>query len=82
MKWARLPAGEYWDSQLIENYIYPRATFGEEPQATYLKAAPDEEIPMFPRESINVVVVGGETNAYWRLFSANYARTISVDAWR
>src|SRR2546426_8050044 len=27
---AKMPAGEYWDYQLIQNYIYPRATFGEE----------------------------------------------------
>src|SRR5262249_55472327 len=26
---ARLRAGEYWDYQLIQNYVYPRATFGE-----------------------------------------------------
>jgi hypothetical protein len=79
---ARMPAGEYWDYQLIQNYVYARATFGEEPVATYLKAAPDEEIPMFPRESINVVVVGGETNGYWRLFSASYSKTIKIDDWR
>ena len=42
-----MPAGEYWDYQLIQNYIYPRATFGEEPYASKLKAAPDEMIPMF-----------------------------------
>src|SRR6266850_8442006 len=38
---ARMPAGEYWDYQLVQNYIYPRATFGEEPWATKLRAAPD-----------------------------------------
>ena len=41
---ALMPAGEYWDYQLIQNYIYPRATFGEEPYASKLKAAPDEMI--------------------------------------
>ncbi|MBI1961998.1 MAG: hypothetical protein HYS37_01375, partial [Candidatus Rokubacteria bacterium] len=25
---ARMPAGEYWDYQLVQNYVYPRATFG------------------------------------------------------
>ena len=43
---ACMPAGEYWDYQLIQNYIYPRATFGEEPYASKLKAAPDEMIRM------------------------------------
>ncbi|HUK64796.1 MAG TPA: UGSC family (seleno)protein, partial [Dongiaceae bacterium] len=64
---ARMRASEYWDYQLIQNYVYPRATFGEEPYATMLRAAPDELIPMFRRDDIHVVVVGGETNGYWRI---------------
>jgi hypothetical protein len=79
---ARMPAGEYWDYQLVQNYIYPRATFGEEPWATWLKAAPEALIPMFRREDIHVVVVGGETNGYWRIMGCNYQKTVSVDAWR
>ncbi len=79
---ALMPAGEYWDYQLVQNYIYPRATFGEEPWATKLKAAPDALIPMFRREDIHVVVVGGETNGYWRIMGCNYQKTVSVDAWR
>src|SRR3989454_5244162 len=79
---ARMRASEYWDYQLVQNYIYPRATFGEEPWASKLKAAPDEEIPMFRREDIHVIVVGGETNGYWRIMGGNYQKTESVDAWR
>jgi len=79
---ARMPAGEYWDYQLIQNYVYPRATFGEEPWASKLKAAPDEMIPMFRREDVHVIVVGGETNGYWRIMGANYQKTVSVDDWR
>src|SRR2546428_981590 len=79
---ARMRAGEYWDYQLIQNYIYPRATFGEEPWASKLRAAPDEEIPMFRREDIHVIVVGGETNGYWRIMGCTYGKTESVDAWR
>ncbi|HVG96069.1 MAG TPA: UGSC family (seleno)protein [Chloroflexota bacterium] len=79
---AQMPAGEYWDYQLIQNYIYPRATFGEEPYASKLKAKEDELIPMFRREQIQVVVVGGETNGYWRIFGAGYNKTVSVDDWR
>ncbi|GEM_PF-711935 len=67
---ACMPAGEYWDYQLIQNYVYPRATFGEEPYATLLTAAPEEPIPMFRRDEIHVVVVGG------------YGKTVSVDDWR
>lgn len=79
---ARMPASEYWDYQLIQNYIYPRATFGEEPYASKLRALPEELIPMFRPEEIHVVVVGGETNGYWRIMGCNYQKTVSVDAWR
>jgi len=79
---ARMRASEYWDYQLVQNYVYPRATFGEEPYASMLAAPPDELIPMFPREAIRVVVVGGETNGYWRIFGATYGKTVSIDEWR
>ncbi len=79
---ARMAAGQYWDYQLVQNYIYPRATFGEEPWAGKLRAHDDELIPMFRREDIHVVVVGGETNGYWRIMGANYQKTASVDEWR
>ncbi|MBI3969873.1 MAG: hypothetical protein HY332_01170 [Chloroflexi bacterium] len=79
---ATMPAGEYWDYQLIQNYVYPRATFGEEPYASKLKARDDALIPMFNREQIHVVVVGGETNGYWRIMGAGYQKTASVDDWR
>ena len=79
---ARMPAGEYLDYQLVQNYIYPRATFGEEPWASKLKAAPEELIPMFRREDIHVVVVGGETNGYLRIMGCTYQTTLAVDAWR
>src|SRR5512132_3683428 len=79
---ALMPAGEYWDYQLVQNYIYPRATFGEEPWASKLKAAPDALIPMFRREDIHPVVVGGETHGYWRIMGCNYQKTVKVDEWR
>jgi hypothetical protein len=79
---ARMRASEFWDYQLVQNYVYPRATFGEEPFASML-AAPDEElIPIFATDHIRVAVIGGETNGYWRIFGASYAKTVSVDDWR
>jgi hypothetical protein len=77
-----MAAKEYWDYQLIQNYILPRATFGEEPYASKLKAAPDEMIHMFKPTEIHVIVVGGETNGYWRIMDCNYQKTVSVDKWR
>ena len=79
---ALMRAEEYWDYQLIQNYIYPRATFGEEPYASKLKAAPDEMIHMFKPDEIDVVVVGGETNGYWRIMDCRHHKTVSIDAWR
>lgn len=79
---AQVRVGEYWDLQLVQNYIYPRATFGEEPFASRLKAEPDEMIHKFIKERINVVVTGGETNGYWQIASAARHDTLSVDAWR
>jgi hypothetical protein len=79
---AEMPAGRYWDLQLVQNYVYPWATFGQEPMATWLKAKPDEPIRIFPENEINVVVVGGEANGYWRIMGAKYRKTVSIDAWR
>ena len=45
---ARMPAGEYWDYQLVQNYIYPRATFGEEPWATKLQGRARRADPDVP----------------------------------
>jgi len=79
---GRMPAGEYWDYQLIQNYQYPRATFGEEPLASKLRASPDEMIPIWTPDQINVVVVGGETNGYWRIAGARLAGSACIDDWR
>ncbi len=79
---ALVPAAQYWDHQLVQNYIYPNATLGVEPLATRLKAAPDELIPMFRRDTLNVVVVGGESNGYWQIMGAGYRTSVKIDDWR
>ncbi|MGH7089693.1 MAG: hypothetical protein ACREFQ_12415 [Stellaceae bacterium] len=77
-----MPAGRYWDLQLVQNYVYPWATFGREPDASKLKAVPDELIPIFDEADLNVVAVGGETNGYWPIVGARYRTSVPVDAWR
>ena len=47
-----------------------------------LKAAPDEIVQMYEPKKINVMVVGGETQGAWKMFGANYVKTVSVDSWR
>jgi len=72
----------YWDLQLVQSYLLPRSTFGEEPYGTNWKAAPDEMIPIFRKENINVVVVRGETKAYWQIHGAHHRGIASIDKWR
>lgn len=79
---ATMPAGVYWDYQLIQNYVYPRALNEEEPWAAKLKAAEDEMIHIFRLEDIHVVVVGGETNGYWRTMGCSYQDSVLIDEWR
>jgi hypothetical protein len=79
---ATLPAKIYWDDQLVQNYLYPPALKGVEPFASMLRAKPDDLISIFPKENIHVVVVGGETNGYWRIMGSTYIKTVSIDDWR
>src|SRR5436309_3166169 len=76
-----VPGHSYMGNQ-GNSYAYNSVTFAEEPWASKLKAAPDELIPIFRREDIHVVVVGGETNGYWRIMGCNYQKSASVDEWR
>lgn len=79
---AKLPAGIYWDIQGIQNHAYPDALKGVEPFATFLKAGEDDLIPIFQSKDVKVIVVGGETNGYWRAMGARYRKSVSIDAWR
>ena len=79
---ATMPAGRYWDLQLIQNYVYPRATFGEEPLASKLNVPEDREIEIWEADDIHVVVTGGETNGYWQMMGAHHRATVSIDEWR
>ncbi len=79
---AEMPAGRYWDTQLVQNYIYPWATFGQQPMAGNLRDDPNELIRIFPESEINVIVVGGETNGYWQIMGAKLRKQVSIDEWR
>jgi hypothetical protein len=79
---AEMPAARYWDLQLIQNYVYTRATFGESPKKKYLDVAPDAPVRMFEEEDIHVVVTGGEANGYWQMYGARHKATVCIDDWR
>jgi hypothetical protein len=87
---ARIPAGRYWDHIML-NMIREVVEAGIEPFASYRKAPPDELIPIFETNRINVVVAGGQTNGHFSIFMGSPMRakfrsmpgpTVSVDAWR
>ena len=87
---ARIPAGRYWDHIML-NMIREVVEAGIEPFASYRKAPPDELIPIFEKERINVIVTGGQTNGHFSIFMGSPMRakfrsmpgpTVSIDAWR
>ncbi len=63
-------------------FDYPRALQGIEPYASWYKMPDDAVIPHFPRpESFNIVVTGGQTNAYPQAANMSYGVSISIDKW-
>jgi hypothetical protein len=81
---ARMSAREYWDNQSTQTIYRPRAVAGIEPWASRLRAAPDELIEIFRPEDISIVVLGGGTQAAWKLVSGMLRENsiVSVDKWR
>lgn len=89
---VRIPARRYWDSYTMRNLMKDVADAGVEPYATYAKAEPDQLIPSFEPDRINIVVVGGSSNGQWSAFNGrpHEARfrtpedkiIASVDEWR
>jgi hypothetical protein len=80
---SALPAREYWDNQWMQTLVRPWAILGREPYASYLNAAPDEDVRMFRPEDIHVVVVGGETGGTYKMIGGSLRDSIvSVDDWR
>jgi hypothetical protein len=61
----------------------PLAEQGIEPYATWYKL-PDEELiaPYINPKNINLIVVGGETNAFWQTTDFVYTASALIDAWR
>jgi hypothetical protein len=63
-------------------FDYPRALQGLEPYASWYKMPDDAVIPHFPRPSdLNIVVAGGQTNAYPQAGNLSYGVSVSIDKW-
>ncbi|HZC14012.1 MAG TPA: UGSC family (seleno)protein [Thermoleophilaceae bacterium] len=89
---AKIPRRRYWDHVML-NLIHEVVEAGIEPFAGYWAAGPEEPIPVFEPNRINIVVAGGETNGHFSIFMGSPMRakfrsnpdqnaTVSIDAWR
>jgi hypothetical protein len=73
---------DYKGRDFAYGFDYPRSLKGLEPYATWYKMPDDAMIPRWPRASdINVVVTGGQTNAFFQGASLSYTVSISIDKW-
>ena len=73
---------DYKSRDFAYGFDYPRALKGIEPYATWYKMPDDAVVPRWPHVSdINVVVVGGQTNAFFQGGSLSYSVSISIDKW-
>jgi hypothetical protein len=75
-------AGQWWDHFTTELFVRPLADQGIEPWATRAQAHPDERFRTLEPGTVEIVVVGGETNNAFAVASGRYSKTISVDDWR
>jgi hypothetical protein len=89
---AKIPARRYWDHVML-TLLREVIEAGIEPFAGYWAADPEEPIPVFEENRINIVVTGGETNGHFSIFMGSPMRakfradpesnaTVSIDRWR
>jgi hypothetical protein len=73
---------DYKSRDFAYGFDYPRALKGLEPYATWYKMPDDAVIPRWPHlNDINVVVAGGQTNAFFQGGSLSYSVSVSIDKW-
>ena len=73
---------EYKGRDFAYAFDYPRSLKGLEPYATWYKMPDDAVIPRWPHVSdLNVVVAGGQTNAFFQGGCLSYSVSISIDKW-
>ena len=89
---VRTPARLYWNHYAAQTFIREDALNGVEPFASYYAAPPDELVPVFPKDKIGILVVGGSTNGQWSAFIGSHLDkrywapsvqvAVSIDDWR
>jgi hypothetical protein len=79
----KIPAGQWFASDLGYSFGNPLARDGVEPYATWWKLPKDTLItPYMQPELIQSIVVGGETQALWFTTDMMRTQTLSIDKWR
>jgi hypothetical protein len=79
----KMTVGQFFGSDVCYSLVEPWARAGMEPFASWLNSPKDTLIaPYTSAEKINVVVVGGETQAMWLTTDFWHSQTVSVDRWR
>ena len=80
---VKVNAGQICKADFSYCFMRPLAEQGIEPYATWYKLPDDALIaPYINPKNINIVIVGGETNAFWQTTDFTYTVSASIDAWR
>jgi hypothetical protein len=80
---TEVPAGQYWKADLVYSFMRPLAEQGIEPYASWVDLPDHAPVkPFHDPTAINIIVVGGETNAFWKTTDFGYVVSASVDKWR
>jgi len=80
---VKIPAGQFRKSDINYTFTLPIAEQGVEPYASWYKLPDDALIaPYNIPENINIIVTGGETNAFWKTTDFIYSMSVSIDKWR
>lgn len=78
-----LTAGEYWAYSSNRLFKKGPAEKGVEPFATWLKVPKETRIPrVVSPDSIRIILVGGQTNAFLSIWNWTYKKSASIDRWR
>ena len=79
----KVPAGQFWTSDLVHMMMGPVADQGVEPYASWKKLPANALIAPYDKpENMNVIVVGGETSPMWKVADFAYVTSAPVDKWR
>ncbi|HVV92660.1 MAG TPA: hypothetical protein VHD15_04500 [Hyphomicrobiales bacterium] len=79
---ARLPLGEFRRSAYFDGLITTRIRRDGTWPADYLTRPDGDEVPVFPRGTIAVAVVGGLSAPVMQGWKAAHQSSVSIDRWR